>query len=821
MAQTKPGQKIKDPDELQQGTDLTEQDVARVPNPEAPEGEDIYRRDLEAEQEAMSNLDAAPQTQQEWSEFRQNVYTGSTPEAESGAEEETETGREKTGGGAQEERRGQRPEQDTQFSTEKAQEASQFLEENVQASETELRQQREELRQSRLQQAEEERKQEQDIVQNRRQKIEARTDEFADEMADIREMAMGTYRNTVEAASKIDFDEKYRRLQNITDSIRGYRTNMERELQNIENPSSTGDFVQGRKNKTINDYQSKIATAEAEANMLKGNISFAFDNIDRASSNIQQSLEREKNFYNMVAGQEKAEMEMELKEIGLSKEEKDIVKSMADDIDKEIKNVQKNKTDIMKMLNSNPSMVNEADIKMTDSRKEVFKKAKKWYSDNPQKVSEQDSWVQLQGQDSENPLLLNKNSGKIKEYMGTDPVTGEPTNPARVITGKNNTYDFTSYAAGESTEWAPSIKAIKSKTSDLSTAEEVNNYIQENGYGGGPLAGKGEAILNTAEEYNIDPGVLMAVVEHESRMGTSSVAKKNNNLGGITWQPSMGEELRGTPRPGDEGGYYVKFDSIEEGLATQAQMIAGRTVEDKEEPDTDYGKAEKVYEEYSDKSSITELKTRIREDTGWTLSETEEFIKEASVDEMQNRLNSKVGPDGNVHPDVWNKNRQKWIDAGYDAEEFDDKFADVRDPDNPYYEVSGSREEVKPGSENYWKQEFRKLEERGNDLVGQIRELRTEDNKKVGFLADGLLKGGYSVDKAKEVLGRALSKDWKNAPLATAEEVLNAGYSIQDVEDMVIEYSDNWKKKIDEEGYGGWWTGTGDLRRYLRDKSNQ
>lgn len=54
---------------------------------------------------------------------------------------------------------------------------------------------------------------------------------------------------------------------------------------------------------------------------------------------------------------------------------------------------------------------------------------------------------------------------------------------------------------------------------------------------------------------------VMAQLRHETGRPKldSPVAIKNNNVSGITWNENFPEDWKGTPRPSEEGGYYVHF----------------------------------------------------------------------------------------------------------------------------------------------------------------------------------------------------------------------------------------------------------------------
>ena len=106
---------------------------------------------------------------------------------------------------------------------------------------------------------------------------------------------------------------------------------------------------------------------------------------------------------------------------------------------------------------------------------------------------------------------------------------------------------------------------------NLTNASQINSILPINS----PLTG--DMIMNTANEYKIDPTLLTALLQQESNLGTSNVARNNNNFGGITWNGNNG--MKGTPRPASEGGNYVRYATPQEGIAVTAQQIARRKVQ--------------------------------------------------------------------------------------------------------------------------------------------------------------------------------------------------------------------------------------------------
>lgn len=99
-----------------------------------------------------------------------------------------------------------------------------------------------------------------------------------------------------------------------------------------------------------------------------------------------------------------------------------------------------------------------------------------------------------------------------------------------------------------------------------------------NGYRGTLTYGKGarqktltqsqlNKIVELCRKYKIMPSFVLAQMWAESFWGQSNVGRKNNNWSGITWpyrgDPSI-KKYKGTPRPANEGGNYVKWNSVED-----------------------------------------------------------------------------------------------------------------------------------------------------------------------------------------------------------------------------------------------------------------
>lgn len=123
------------------------------------------------------------------------------------------------------------------------------------------------------------------------------------------------------------------------------------------------------------------------------------------------------------------------------------------------------------------------------------------------------------------------------------------------------------------------VATLYNKVPDTSNALDYDTFIKSVA----PKSQiKGQDIIAAADVYNLDPKIILALMQHESRLGTSTVALANNNFGGITWSPTYAKNnpgvTKGTPRPANEGGYYVKFATPLEGLMAQAKLLSNRKI---------------------------------------------------------------------------------------------------------------------------------------------------------------------------------------------------------------------------------------------------
>src|SRR5699024_5465877 len=90
-------------------------------------------------------------------------------------------------------------------------------------------------------------------------------------------------------------------------------------------------------------------------------------------------------------------------------------------------------------------------------------------------------------------------------------------------------------------------------------------------------------LQSEGEKHNVPPSLFISQLYYESNWGNSQVAKDNNNWGGLTWtgnpnRPSGIIVSRGTPRPSNEGGYYMRFSSVEDYLTDYVYLLTSQGI---------------------------------------------------------------------------------------------------------------------------------------------------------------------------------------------------------------------------------------------------
>ncbi|MGO4936284.1 CHAP domain-containing protein [Fundicoccus sp. Sow4_H7] len=86
-------------------------------------------------------------------------------------------------------------------------------------------------------------------------------------------------------------------------------------------------------------------------------------------------------------------------------------------------------------------------------------------------------------------------------------------------------------------------------------------------------------IVGLAKDYQILPSFLIVMLHYESLWGQSAVGRADNNWAGITWSatyvgnPGIAKSP-GLKRPLSEGGYYVRYETVEDFLADWVYLLS-------------------------------------------------------------------------------------------------------------------------------------------------------------------------------------------------------------------------------------------------------
>lgn len=160
-------------------------------------------------------------------------------------------------------------------------------------------------------------------------------------------------------------------------------------------------------------------------------------------------------------------------------------------------------------------------------------------------------------------------TGQYSDQYGNPLTPPTGTNPP-ATTPLVNGIDYTSYNGGTDPDYT---QKMQNATSTLQAS--MPSGFDPNIAGGilqqhkSPITP--QMLSSAATTYGVNPTDLMAQVGLESIYGTSSIAKNDNNPGGIKFAGQPGATL-GDPAP--DGGNYAKFDNLQDGLYAQAKLIA-------------------------------------------------------------------------------------------------------------------------------------------------------------------------------------------------------------------------------------------------------
>lgn len=167
-------------------------------------------------------------------------------------------------------------------------------------------------------------------------------------------------------------------------------------------------------------------------------------------------------------------------------------------------------------------------------------------------------------------------AGSGPTYNADDPSS------SKIVNTNSGQYDLSTYATdpqyGLKVQAATStiVSAVGNVNSPQSAQAAISTFAPTSSL-------TGSQIYSAATTAGVDPTLFAAQLKQESLFGTSNVATKDNNFGGITYtgSPDQTKEgiTQGSARPGSEGGYYAHFASANDGLKYQANLLAQSKVQ--------------------------------------------------------------------------------------------------------------------------------------------------------------------------------------------------------------------------------------------------
>jgi hypothetical protein len=170
-----------------------------------------------------------------------------------------------------------------------------------------------------------------------------------------------------------------------------------------------------------------------------------------------------------------------------------------------------------------------------------------------------------------NPISFNPATG---EYSGG--TSSQITSPS------GNTYDWSTYNRPGGQEYINSVQQSIDSIGKLNNEAELSGYLSAKMPNSNITA---QDVMAVSAKTGVGWEELLGLIQKESPGGASNVAVKNNNFGGITWSQSYQDShpgvTKGSARPASEGGNYVKFATVKEGLMAQAGQFTKRKIDNK------------------------------------------------------------------------------------------------------------------------------------------------------------------------------------------------------------------------------------------------
>ena len=156
-------------------------------------------------------------------------------------------------------------------------------------------------------------------------------------------------------------------------------------------------------------------------------------------------------------------------------------------------------------------------------------------------------------------------------------------------------------------------------------------------------------LVREGQTHDVPPSLFICQLYYESNWGSSNVAKQNNNWGGLTWtgnpvRPSGVIVSRGTPRPPNEGGYYMRFESVEDYLTDYVYLLTEQGLYNVAGHDTFYDSVKGLFIEGGAKANYAATPWNVYVDTMVSIRNGINANNDNVLDEIDGGIDVGPGP---------------------------------------------------------------------------------------------------------------------------------------------------------------------------------
>jgi hypothetical protein len=240
------------------------------------------------------------------------------------------------------------------------------------------------------------------------------------------------------------------------------------------------------------------------------------------------------------------------------------VKLGYDDAVKRYENASKEVQDAAKAIAENKAAIDRLNLQHKLDMETKAYEASKWQIQDVRGVDDE-------GNATVRSVQFNPATNEIREIGG-----GTVSSKGKTITVGEHDYDLSTYATDPA--HVKKLEGIIGGIGKFNDATELDNYLKSKG-----SAITSEEVQAASTKFGVPWEMIVGLQQLESGLGTSNVAKSNNNPGGITWSPTYEAShpgvTKGTARPAAEGGNYVKFPTMQDGLNATVEQLAKREVD--------------------------------------------------------------------------------------------------------------------------------------------------------------------------------------------------------------------------------------------------